>query len=128
MANENELKEELIRQMKENSNKIPKVDKNSVQQILKKEEIRVRSTRKLTVFAWLLFIISLIAAGIIEAVSGPPPNLLPPTAAFVTLCLLIVAVIFTVSLYVRSRILTMHQIQSRLSNIEEQLKKMSQDK
>jgi len=128
MVKENDLKEELIRQMNENSKKITKADKNSVQQILKIEEIRVRSTKKLTVFTWLLFIISLIAEGIIKVVSGPHPNWLPPTAAFVTWCLLIVAVIFTVSLYIRSRILTMHQIQSRLSNIEEQLKKMSHDK
>jgi len=128
MAKENEIKEELIKRMNENSNQIPKADKNSVQQILKKDKTEVRRMKKLAVFTWLLFIISLIVAGIIEAFPGPHPDWFPPTVIIVTQGLLIIAVIFTVSLYVRSRTLTLHQIQSRLSNIEEQLKKMSQDK
>ena len=51
---------------------------------------------------------------------------LVPTFIIVWQALLLIAVIFTVSLYVRSRTLTMHQIQSSLAHIEEHLKKMSE--
>jgi hypothetical protein len=40
--------------------------------------------------------------------------------------LLLLVIVFTVSLYVRSRTLTMHQIQASLALIEEHLRKMSQ--
>ena len=128
MANETNIKEELIKQMNKNSNKTPDANRNSIQQILARDKTRVRRIKKVTIFTWLLFIMSFIAAGIIEALPGPHPDWFPPTAVILVQGLLIIAVIFTVSLYVRERTLTMHQIQARLANIEEQLKKMSQDK
>ena len=128
MARENDIKEELLKQMEKNTDKMSEANVKSSQEIIARDAARVKRMKWTTIFSWLVVAVFFIVAGIIE--SNPSyRNTVPLNCAIVIFrAVLLIAVIFTISLYVRSRTLTMHQIQARLSNIEEQLKKMSQDK
>ena len=62
--------------------------------------------------------------GRVEAIEWRPE--LVPAFILVFQGLLLIAVILTVSLYIRERTLTMHQLQTSLAMIEEHLRKMAQ--
>jgi hypothetical protein len=99
--------------------------------VLAQDQARVVRMRKLTICSWIVVGTSLVAAGVVRVVVSSPDiamdkSLLVPTFIIVWQALLLIAIFFTISLYVRSRTLTMHQIQSSLALIEEHLKKMSQ--
>ena len=128
MEKKNNLREELLKQMEKNHGSTPNINQTSVQTIIAKETARVGRMKRVTVFSWLLLAASFIGTGIIGAVSGFRQELLMVIALLVVQALLIIAVSCTVSLSVMSRTLKMKQIQATLSDIQEQLKKMSQDK
>ena len=132
MAKENNIKEELLNQMDKN---FDQPSTKSAQEIIARDIARVRRLKWITIFGWLLVIICFVIAGIIELnVKGIESDLLYMSTMWSSITILIfqamllIAIILTISLYIRSRTLTLHKIQARLANIEEQLKKMSQDK
>ncbi len=125
MATEKNLRDELLNQNGSSARK----GNDLRDQVLARDEANVARMRTLTIYSWIVVGVSLAIAGIVR-VSFPDvlefrPQLVP---LFITVWngLLLLAVIFTISLYVRSRTLTMHQIQSSLALIEEHLRKMSQ--
>ena len=138
MAKENDIKEELLKQMDKDPDKTFNTGVNSVQEIFSKDMARVKRLKWLTTFSWLLVVAFFIVGGIIEnAVPYPrfPSTtrkavgvIILPTLVVVLKALILISVFFTISLYVRSRTLSIKQIHIRLINIEEHLKKMSQDK
>jgi hypothetical protein len=124
MATIKNLKEELLAQ---NGGAEQKTD-NFRNKILARDQARVARMRKLVVVAW-----ALVAACPVALVISPLLPLKPefervlPALLIIPLeGLFLIAIIFTISLYIRSRTLTMRQIQSSLALIEEHLKKMSQ--
>ena len=124
MATEKNLREELLNQNGAGGQK-PDDARNK---ILARDEARVTRLRKLVVVAWALVATCPVAMAISHLFPLEPqfervltPLLIIPLEGF-----LLIAIIFTISLYVRSRTLTMHQIQTSLALIEEHLKKMSQ--
>ena len=121
MATPNHLREELLKQAQTNG-----AGAGSIQEILAKDEAAVRRMKKLTTVAWLLVLAFLITGAAIEAILRN--TLFLPVAIVVLQALFLIAVSFTVSWHVRSRTLTMHQIQARLSTIEMLLKKVMQEK
>ncbi len=97
--------------------------------VLATDRARVARMNGLVVCAWTVVVASLVAA-VITRVWFPDiiefkPQLVP---LFITVfqALFLLATVFTISLYIRSRTLTMHQIQSTLAAIEEHLRKMAQ--
>lgn len=128
MAKENNLREELLKQMEQNADKASNANQKLAQEILARDTARVRRMKRVTVFSWLLAIVAFIVVGISESTEGIEKAWWMPGATFVVPALLLIAVIFTISLYVRSRTLNLRQIQAKLASIEEQLKKMSQAK
>jgi hypothetical protein len=138
MAKENDLKEELLKQIDKDSDKIPETNTNSAQEIIARDLARIKRLKWITICSWLLAAALFIVGGIIEnAVPYPGfPSTTPkavgvivlPTLVVVLKALILISVFFTISLYVRSRTLTIKQIQIRLIKIEEHLKKISQDK
>ncbi len=125
MATEKNLRDELLNQNGSSARK----GNDLRDQVLARDQANVARMRTLTIYSWIVVGVSLAIAGIVR-VSFPDvlefrPQLVP---LFITVWngLLLLAVIFTISLYVRSRTLTMHQIQSSLALIEEHLRKMSQ--
>jgi hypothetical protein len=128
MAKENNLKEALLRQMNENSNMTSGLEAGSAHQVIARDTAGVKRGKKVTTFAWMVLLIFLFVVAVIEVASGGRPDWLMPAAIVVFQALLIIAVICSVSLYVRSRTLSIHKIQASLTSIEELLKKMSPDK
>jgi len=138
MTKENDLKEELLKQMDKDSDKIPEANIKSPKEIIARDMARIRRLKWITTFSWLLVVAFFIVGGIIEN-AVPYPGfpgttykavgvIILPTLVVVLKALILISVFFTISLYVRSRALSIKQIHIRLINIEEHLKKMSQDK
>jgi len=127
MAKEN-MREALLQQMNKSSNMTCGSNEKSVQQVIAKDTASVKRAKKVTMFTWSLLLIYLLVVAVIEVVPWSHPDWFTPAAILVFQALIMIAVICSVSLYIRSRTLTLHKIQARLANIEEQLKKMSQDK
>ncbi len=125
MEKKNNLREELLKQMEKNQNPTPSISPKSIETIIAKETARVRRMKRITVFSWLLLAASFMGTGIIGAVTGFRQESVFIIAILVAQALLIIAVSCTLSLSVKSRTLRMKQIQATLSDIQEQLKKMS---
>jgi hypothetical protein len=137
MATEKNLRESLLQQDNFDSRTAAELrDK-----ILARDQTRVRHMKWVAGICWVLFLISLVVAALVEAgrryrIAGlttseaaalfPEYEWFVPMAVIITQILLLIAVAMTLSLYIRSRTLTMHQIQARLAVIEEQLRKLAE--
>ena len=125
MTTEKNLKEELLKQ-----NNIGMQSGDELRDVvLARDEARVARLRKLTIVSWILVMVSLAVAGVLEL--GFPSHFKTEplrNVVFISIwqAVFFLAIVFTISLYVRSRTLTMRQIQSRLTLIEEHLKRLSQ--
>jgi len=135
MAKENDLKEELLKQMNKDFGKMPGAKMKSPKEIIARDMTRVKRLKWITTFSWLLVFIGLVITEIVLPHPRFPGTtykavwlIFLPTLVVVLKALILISVFFTISLYVRSRALSMKQIHIRLINIEEHLKKMSQDK
>ncbi len=131
MAKENDIKEELLKQMDTNSS----ASGDEIRQlIIMKNTARVRRLKWITVVFWILVVICFTVAAIIECnVRGIESDtlymdtLLGSISAIIFQAIFLIAIVLTISLFIRSRSLTLQQIQTRLANIEEQLKRISPD-
>ena len=125
MATEKNLREELLNQNHLGTQK----SSDLRDQVLAKDRAKVARMNGLTICSWILVAVSLAVAGVIGAAF---PGLFEPeplrNVVFISVwqALLLLVIVFTISLYIRSRTLTIHQIQLSLALIEEHLKKMSQ--
>lgn len=128
MTKDTNLKEELLKQGQSNGTMGSITGVKSIQQVIAKDEARVARMKKLTIFTWILVVVCFAIAIAISLMHGSPQKFLPVLFMAVGQSLFLIAVYFTVSLYVRSRTLTMHQIQASLANIEALLRETLQDK
>jgi len=134
MAKENELKEELLKQMDKNSDH-KSIKIKSPQEIIARETVRVKRLKWGVIISWLVIFGYWAAGAFLECImifygasNGFPRGFWTRMLSVKSQPLLLIAIILTVWLYISSRTLTMHKIQIRLAKIEEHLKKMSQDK
>jgi len=135
MAKENDLRKELLKQMDKDHGKTLEAGVTLAQEIVRRDATHVKRLKWVVIVCWLLVMIFFMVAGIVECnIKGIESDVLYVNtmwinvAVLVLRAMLLIALVLTISLYVRSRTLTMHQIQARLANIEEQLMRMSQDK
>ena len=133
MAKENDIKEELLKQMDKDPDKMPEANIKSPKEIIAKDMARVKRLKWITVFSWLLVLVCFMAGAFLERARNShalidTEQVWLNSLIVILQALLLIAVIFTISLYIRWRTLTIHKIQARLANIEMLLKKMSQDK
>ncbi len=137
MAKENDLKEELLKQMDKDSAEATDVSANSAGNIIEKHKTRLRKLKWITAISWLVTI--LYAVGMhnlkvfllknnLEGFLTSDEFWLIRRSDTVLMVLIIIAVLLTYLIYSTSRTVTILQISARLANIEEHLKKMSRDK
>jgi len=125
MTAEENLKEKLLRQ-DEASRQTADDFRN---RILKADLTRVVTIRWLAIIAWALVAAGLIAAVVarpsLAYIVGSDPRLV---GVFIRVFegLLVIATLLTIWLHLRSRALTMRQIQRSLAMIEEHLRKMTE--
>lgn len=137
MAKENELKEELLKQMDKDSAGAAGVDINSAGKIIEKHKTRLRKLKWIAITGWLITILSalvlhnlkvFVLENKIGGVFTSNEFWFIRRSDTVLMVLIIIAVLLTYLFYSTSRTVTILQISARLANIEEQLKKMSRDK
>ena len=137
MAKENDIKEELLKQMDKDSAKATDVNVNSARKIIEKHKTRLRKLKWIAAIGWLITILYAVAMhnlkvfllkNNLEGLLTSEEFWLIRRSDTCLMVLIIIAVLLTFLLYSISRTLTIIQISTRLANIEEQLKKMSQDK
>ncbi len=137
MAKENDLKEELLKQMDKDSTKAADVSMNSAENIIEKHKTRLRKLKWIAAIGWLITILYAVAMhnlkvflleNKIEGVLTTDEFWLIRWSDTCLMVLIIIAVLLTYLIYSTSRTVTILQISARLANIEEHLKKMSQDK
>lgn len=132
MAKESDIKKELLGQMVSGSEGKRQKDMELAQKIIEKEEARIRRTKWETVIAWGLVVICLIIGAVVERLRmrhyfNEMELIWSHCLPMILRGLLLIAVIFTVLLYTRSRTFTIRQIQARLANIEALIKRMAND-
>jgi hypothetical protein len=128
MEKQNNLKEELLKQMDQNRGAPPNGNQDLIQAIIAKETVRLRRLKRAAVVSWLLLAASFVVTGIIGAVGGFREELWIVIPMIGVQALLIIAVSLTFVLSTRSRTLSMKRIQATLVDIQEQLKKLSEGK
>jgi hypothetical protein len=126
MATENNIRDELLRQdgggEREVNDLMRELDglRNT---ILARDRARLVSMANLTKLTWVLVVV--FGAGLFL---GRPTYALYPELIqqlyILFKALVVIAVLLTIFLYVRSRTLTTHEIETRLTRIEEQLRTM----
>jgi hypothetical protein len=128
MVKDNDLREELLKQMDRDAGSSPNTPRTAAQAILAKDAARLRRTKRITVFSWLLLAAAFLASGVTGALSGFRSELWGICSIIGLQALLIIAVSFTVVLSFRARTVRMKQIQAALADIQDQLKSICQDK
>ncbi|MHC4244790.1 MAG: hypothetical protein ACYS3N_13130 [Planctomycetota bacterium] len=137
MAKENDLKEELLKQMDKDSDETANVIANSARTIIEKHKARLKKFKWIAAIGWLITILYALAMHNLKefllknyTVSVLTDNefQLIRWSDTCLIVLIIIAVLLTFLVYSKSRTLTILQISTRLAKIEEHLKKISQDK
>ncbi|MEN6575750.1 MAG: hypothetical protein ABFD90_05350 [Phycisphaerales bacterium] len=125
MTDEKNLREELLRQNEANR----QMADDFRNRILKADQTRVATIRWLVLFAWTLVATGVIAGVLARPLTGSIIEFYPqavPVSIRVFEGLLVIATLLTIWLHVRSKTLTLRQIQMNLALIEEHLRKMAQ--
>ncbi len=137
MAKENDLKEELLKQMDKDSVEAADVSMNSAENIIEKHKTRLRKLKWIAAIGWVITILYALAMhnlkefllkNNIGGVLTSNEFRLIRWSDTCLMVLIIIAVLLTYLIYSTSRTVTILQISARLANIEEHLKKMSRDK
>jgi len=133
MAKECDIKEELLKQMERNSDKVGGANTKSVQEVIEKEKARLRRTKWEVVIAWVLVVMCFAVGAVVERLRmeqyfNEVELIWSHCLPMILRALLLIAVIFTVLLYTRSRTLTIRQIEARLAGIEALIKRMAEDR
>jgi hypothetical protein len=130
MAKEKNIKNGLLSQM----NTDLSTDNQKIrQEMLSTNTSRVKRIKWIVIVSWLLVVIFYAIAAIVELNIRGMENdtvymstLWKSISVIVFQALFLIAIVLTISYFIRSRSLTLQQIQNRLAGIEEQLKKLSQ--
>ncbi len=128
MAKDSDLREELLKQMDREADRSPNAARTEAQAILAQDEARLRRTRRITAFSWILLAAAFLASGVTGALSGFRSELWGICSIIGLQALLIIAAALTVGLSFRARTVKMKQIQAALADIQDQLRSMRQDK
>jgi hypothetical protein len=137
MAKENDIRQELLKQMDVDSAERSHVNANSARKIIEQHKIQLKRLKWIAAISWLIVLIYAIAMHNlkvyllkyqIEDVLTRNEFWLLRRSDTALVILIIIALLLTYLVYSTSRSTTLLQICSRLANIEEHLKRMSQDR
>ena len=136
MAEEKEIKEELLKQMDGDPAKTTEVSETSARKIIEEHKNRLRRWKWIAAISWLMTIIYAVAMHNLkvyltehnfEAILTSDELMLLRYSDIGLAVLILIALLLTYLVYSTSRSTTLLQICARLANIEEHLKKMSQN-
>lgn len=133
MAKESDMKKELLGQLAGASKGERGKDAELACKIIEKDRARIRRTKWETAISWGLVVICFIMGAVVERFRmqqyfNKAELIWSHCLPMILRALLLIALIFTVLLYTRSRTLTIRQIQARLADIEALVRKMAEDR
>ena len=137
MAREKDIKEELLRQLDQDSGGSAEADKDAARKIIDDHQAQAGRLKILTIISWAITVFYFFAMHALKdfLLEGHLRSLLTENEFLLisymdmgTKVLIVISVLVTYLCYCKSRTLTMLQICARLARIEEHLKRMSQDK
>ena len=137
MTKRSSIKEQLLKQLDKNSVEVTDVRVHSAREIIEKYKAQLRRLKWITAISWLVTILYFVAMHIMKVflLEGNLGNFLTEHERWLVQhmdtglkVLIVIAVFLSYLIYSKSRTLTTLQVCGRLANIEEYLKKMSQDK
>ena len=137
MEKENNLKQELLKQMEKDSSEAADINVNSSKNIIEKHKTRLRRRKWIATAGWLITILYAITMHNLKDcllkhnIGGVLTRNEFRFIRWSDTCLIvliIIAVLLTFLLYSTSRTLTILQISARLAKIEEHLKQIAQEK
>lgn len=136
MAKANDLKEELLKQMNQDSAETAGVSANSAWEIIGKHRAQLRKLKWIAATSWLItltctvFLHNLkfyVFNQSLDDIFSENEFWFIRRSDTVSIVLVVICVLLTYLVYAKSKTLTMLQICARLAGIEEHLKRMSQD-
>ncbi|HUS71574.1 MAG TPA: hypothetical protein VMY06_00800 [Sedimentisphaerales bacterium] len=137
MTKESNIKQELLKQMDKDSVEATDTSVNLAGKIIEKHKAQLRRLKWITAISWLVTILYFVAMHILKYIllEGNLGNFLTENERWLVQhsdaglkVLIVIAALLTYLIYSKSRTLTILQVCARLANIEEHLKKISQDK
>ena len=137
MAKEKDIKEELLKQMDQDSAGSAETDKDSARKIIEAHRAQAKRLKTLTILSWAITVFYFFAMHALkDFLLKSDLQYLLTENEFLLISytdmglkvLIVISVLVTYLSYCKSKALTMIQICARLADIEEHLKKMSQDK
>ena len=132
-----DIKEELLRQMDEDSAGSTDVNKDSTQKVIEVNRAQVRRLKWVAATSWLITVLyslgmyilkDFLLVNYVEGALTRNEVMLLRYSDMGFKVLIVISVLLTYLSYCKSRTLTMLQISARLAGIEEHLKRMSLDK
>lgn len=135
MDKEKNIKEELLKQLDQDSEDSTKVDKESTQKLVEDYQTQAKRLKTLTMLSWAITIIYYFAMHSLKdfLLQGNLRDLVNENVFLLInyidmglKVLIVISVLVTYLSYCKTKALTMIQICARLAGIEEQLKRMSQ--
>ena len=136
MAKENDIRQELLKQMDVDSGERSGVNANSARKMIEQHKIQLKRLKWIAAIGWLIVLIYAIAMHNLKVyvLKYQIEDILTTNEFWLLrrsdtglVVLIIIAVLLTYLVYSKSKMLTMVQICARLANIEEHLRKMSQN-
>ena len=136
MAKEKDIKEELLKQMNQDSAESAETDRDSARKIIEDYRAQARRLKTLTILSWAITSFYFLAMHCLKEflLEGNLRSLLTENEFLLigymgmgSKVLIVISVLVTYLCYCKSKALTMIQICARLANIEDHLRKMSQD-
>ncbi|UCG56300.1 MAG: hypothetical protein JSU70_15705 [Phycisphaerales bacterium] len=137
MADESNIKEELLKQMEKDSDGSTRADENPAKKIIGHYQAQAKRLKTLTILSWAITVFYffamhslrdfLLKSDLHHFLTENEFLLISYTGIGLKV-LIVVSVLVTYLCYCKSKALTMIQICARLASIEEQLKRLSEDK
>ncbi len=137
MTEGSDIKEELLKQMDRDFAESIDANGKSARKIIEDYRAQAKRLKWITAISWLITIVYFVGVHILKDILLESDlQYLLTTDEFLLISysdmglkvLIVIAVLLTYLVYRKSKTLTMLQICARLANIEELLKKMSQEK
>jgi len=137
MTKRNSIKAELLKQLDKNSVEATGVSVNSTREIIEEHKAQLRRLKWSAAISWLITILYFVGMHILKDFlleRNIEQYLTKDEFWFLRYSdtglrvLVLISVLISYLIYSKSRTLTMLQVCARLANIEEYLKKMSQNK
>jgi hypothetical protein len=136
MEKAKDIKEELLKQMDDDSAGVTEISRTSAQKVIDKHKTQLRRRKWIAAISWLITFIYVVALYNvknyvlryeIEDVLTRNEFWLIRYSDMTLIVVVIISILLTFLVYAKSKTLTMLQICARLAGIEEQLKKISEN-